>query len=35
MLALTVAVFAPVRHFDFVNWDDPTYITENANVTAA
>ena len=21
-----------MRRFDFVNWDDPTYLTENANV---
>ena len=25
-------VYAPVRHHDFVNYDDPEYITENAEV---
>src|ERR1051326_702270 len=29
---LTLAVYAPVRHFDFVNWDDPIYITDNPQV---
>jgi Tfp pilus assembly protein PilF len=32
LAALTVLVFASVRHFAFVNWDDPTYITDNARV---
>lgn len=27
--ALTIAVYAPVRHFELVNWDDPNYITDN------
>jgi protein O-mannosyl-transferase len=29
---LTVVVYAPVRTFQFVNWDDPGYVTENATV---
>jgi len=29
---LNVVVFGGVRHFEFVNWDDPTYILENGNV---
>lgn len=32
LAALVVFVFAPVRTFDFVSWDDPWYITRNANV---
>src|SRR5579872_7312503 len=34
LVALTLGVFLQVRSFDFVNWDDPTYITENPNVRA-
>jgi len=33
LVALTVAVFAPVRHFSFVSWDDPLYLAENPVVT--
>jgi len=33
LAVLTVAVFAPVRHFDFVDLDDPQYVFENPNVT--
>jgi Tfp pilus assembly protein PilF len=29
LVALTVAVFAPARHFSFVSWDDPLYLAEN------
>jgi hypothetical protein len=29
LVVLSVAVFAPVRHFSFVSWDEPFYITEN------
>lgn len=29
LLALTLTVFAPVRHFSFVSWDDPRYVSEN------
>ena len=28
----TVAVYAPVLHFDFVNFDDPEYVTANPHV---
>jgi tetratricopeptide (TPR) repeat protein len=34
LIALTLVVFLQVRHFDFVNWDDQIYLTENANVQA-
>jgi Flp pilus assembly protein TadD len=34
LVAVTLAVFAPVRHFDFVAWDDPLYVTENPHVAA-
>jgi Tfp pilus assembly protein PilF len=30
----TLAVYSPVRHFDFVNFDDPEYVTENNHVRA-
>ncbi len=33
LVALTFAVFAPVRHFSFVSWDDPGYVTENPVVS--
>lgn len=29
LAVLTAAVYAPVRTFELVNWDDPSYITEN------
>jgi len=29
---LNVFVYSAVRHFELVNWDDPTYITENPTV---
>jgi Tfp pilus assembly protein PilF len=28
----TFAVYAPVRHFGFVNYDDPDYVTRNSHV---
>ncbi len=35
LLALvTAAVFWPVRHNDFINYDDPVYVTENPRVQA-
>jgi tetratricopeptide (TPR) repeat protein len=33
-MALTVLVFAPTRQFDFVNYDDFEFITENPHVTS-
>ena len=33
LVALTFAVFAPVRHFPFVSWDDPQYVSANAVVS--
>jgi protein O-mannosyl-transferase len=30
----TVAVYSQVRHFDFVNFDDPEYVTGNNHVRA-
>ena len=32
LVVLNVFVFAAVRHFELVNWDDSTYITENPTV---
>jgi len=32
LAALVVSVYAPVRHFDFVQLDDPAYVTENPHV---
>ncbi|MGA2119156.1 MAG: tetratricopeptide repeat protein [Bryobacteraceae bacterium] len=32
LLIATFAVYAPVRHFDFVNYDDPDYTTANPHV---
>jgi hypothetical protein len=32
LAALTVVVYAPVRHYDFVSIDDPVYVSENATV---
>jgi len=32
LLLATAAVYAPVRHFDFVNYDDPEYVTANPHV---
>jgi tetratricopeptide (TPR) repeat protein len=32
LLLATLAVYASVRHFDFVNFDDPDYVTNNPHV---
>jgi Flp pilus assembly protein TadD len=32
LVALTVAVFGQVRHFEFVTFDDPLYVTENTHI---
>src|SRR6266478_6316371 len=32
LIAMTLAVYAPVRHFDLLNWDDLLYITDNPHV---
>src|SRR5438477_7498151 len=29
LTVLTLAVFWPVRHFEFINYDDPEYVTQN------
>ncbi len=34
LIAINVIVFAPIRQYDFVSWDDSYYVTENANVRA-
>ncbi|MHC4530126.1 MAG: tetratricopeptide repeat protein [Planctomycetota bacterium] len=34
LIFLTAAAFEPVRHNDFVNYDDNMYVTENRNVKA-
>jgi Flp pilus assembly protein TadD len=32
LLLLVLGVYAPVRHFDYVNYDDPVYLTLNPHV---
>lgn len=32
LLLLTAAVYAPVRHYAFLNYDDEEYVTENSHV---
>lgn len=32
LILLNLFVYASVRHFDMVNWDDSTYVTENPTV---
>jgi Tfp pilus assembly protein PilF len=32
LIALVLTVFEPVRHHDFVDYDDPTFVTGNAGV---
>lgn len=32
LVAVTIAVFAPVWAFDFVSYDDPWYVSENPNI---
>jgi tetratricopeptide (TPR) repeat protein len=32
LLLLTAAVYAPVRHYAFLNYDDQEYVTENSHV---
>ena len=34
LVALTIAVYAPVRHFEFVSLDDPLYVSQNPDVAA-
>ena len=34
LFLLTLLVFLQVRHFDFINFDDPHYVTENPRVRA-
>ena len=34
LFLLTVLLFSPVRHFEFINFDDPIYVTENPHVQA-
>jgi tetratricopeptide (TPR) repeat protein len=34
LIVLNVGVYAPLRHFDFVKWDDPQYVTGNPQVLA-
>ena len=34
LLALTAAAYLPLRHNDFINYDDPTYVTDNPEVKA-
>src|ERR1039457_6891500 len=32
LVAMTIAVYAPVGHFGFLKWDDQSYVTENPHV---
>ena len=32
LVALTLFVYAPVAHHEFLSWDDPQYITDNPHV---
>src|SRR4051794_7487876 len=32
LVAAVLIIYAPVRHFDFLRWDDPLYIAENPQV---
>lgn len=32
LIALSLAVYEPVRQFDFMNWDDPDYVTQNVHI---
>ena len=32
LIAASVAVYAPVRNFRFVMWDDPEYVLDNVHV---
>jgi protein O-mannosyl-transferase len=34
LVATTVLVYAPVRHFDFVEIDDPVYVRENPHIAS-
>jgi protein O-mannosyl-transferase len=34
LLLLTLGIYAPVRDFDFINYDDPVYVTQNLHVTS-
>jgi protein O-mannosyl-transferase len=34
LVALVLLVYAPVRQFDFVSYDDPSYVSENVHVAA-
>jgi len=33
LIAANLIVYAPVRHYEFVTWDDPQYIYENPHVS--
>src|ERR1051326_2925699 len=34
LVLITAFAYAPVRHYGFVNYDDPQYVALNPNVTA-
>src|SRR5579863_1669839 len=34
LIAINLIIYAPVRHFEFVSWDDPQYITDNPHISA-
>ncbi len=33
LIGLNVFIYEPVRHYDFVAFDDPTYVSENPNIS--
>ena len=33
LIVVNLVIYAPVRHYEFVTWDDPQYITENPHVS--
>ena len=33
LIALNVFIYEPVRHYDFVAYDDPAYVSENPNIS--
>ena len=35
LVLITLAVYAPVRHHEFINYDDPDYVTSNPRTQPA
>jgi Flp pilus assembly protein TadD len=34
LIAANLMIYSPVRHFEFVTWDDPQYVIQNPHVTS-